>query len=463
MKPKPQAQSIRKKSSSLPPTPQASSFLQACFACLCPQATLQRLCHYRTSTVGAPPKLPVVDLVLGLIFHMVLTVGTLAEHMHLLFGYRYAESSLSGRRAALPWPVCADVLRRALRPLAQRKHHPQAFYRQWRLVAIDGSQFSLQNTPQNLKEHPKAKSRRGQAAFAKLSVSVLLELGLHQPLAAAVGRQGQSEWALSVKLLSQLSRGCLLLADRLYGCAAFAAQALARCEQCGSAFLFRARSQIKVKVLKRFKDGSRLVEVPVRDPQHPRRVLRTIQLREIIVRCARRGFVPQTLRLWTNLLDPKAAPAEELARLYARRWEHELYYRQMKLELRDSALLLSQTPNSAAQEVAALILATSLLAHQRAAAADQHHPADRISFAKTLALVRPLWIMLALAGTVLSDRQITQLCENIGRFLRTQTIPKKRSRSCQRKVRQPVKKWPRLIAPSYNNGSLALKILASMP
>jgi hypothetical protein len=461
MNPKPQVKSVRSRSSSQPSSVQAGGFLQACFACFCPATALRHLCRYRRSSVGAPPKLAVADLVLGLVFHALLTAGTLAEHLQLLFGCRYAESTLAGRRATLPWQICAELLRRSLRPLAQRTKHPHAFYRQWRLVAIDGTQFSLQNTPQNLRGHPKTKSRRGPAAFAKLSVSVLLELGLHQPLAAAVGRQAQSEWALSVNLLSHLSRGCLLLADRLYGCAAFAAQALARCAQCGSVFLFRARTNIKAKVLQRFKDGSRLVELPVRDPKKPNRVLRTIRLREIKVRCARRGFVPQTLRLWTNLLDPRSAPALELARLYAQRWEHELYYRQMKRELRDSALLLAQTPNTAAQEIASLILATSLLAHQRAAAADPHHRAHRISFGKTLALIRPLWIMLALAGSILSERQVEQIWSVFVGFLRTQTIPKKRSRSCPRKVRQPVTKWPRMIATSYHEGPLELTIITS--
>jgi hypothetical protein len=439
-------------------TPPAASFIQACFACLCPEATLRRLCRYRSASVGAPPLLPVSEVVLGLIFHAVLTVGTLAEHLQLLSGRRYAESTLAERRAALPWRVWADILRRALRPLADKRRHPHAFYRQWRLVAIDGTQFSLQNTPQNLRALPKAKSRRGRAAFSKLSVSVLLEIGLHQPLAAAVGRQGQSEWALSVSLLSHLARGYLLLADRLYGCAAFAAQALEHGRRCGSAFLFRVRTPLKARTIKRFKDGSRLIELDVRDPKCRSRILQTIQLREIVVRCARRGGRVQILRLWTNLLDLQAAPALELAQLYAKRWEHELYYRQMKRELRDSPLLLSQTPDTAAQEVAAMILATSLLAHQRLSAGDQGHPAHRISFVKTLALVRPLWIMLALAGAFLSERQLIQIWAQFVQIIRHQSIPKKRHRSCQRKLRQPVSKWPRMIAPTYRSGQINIAI-----
>ena len=64
---------------------------------------------------------------------------------------------------------------------------------------------------------PKARTRRGRAAFAKITTGVLLELGLHNPLAAAIGRRGESEWALAQRLLAQLPGRALLLADRLYG------------------------------------------------------------------------------------------------------------------------------------------------------------------------------------------------------------------------------------------------------
>ncbi len=113
---------------------------------------------------------------------------------------------------------------RALRPLAQSERQPEAFYRGWQLVALDGTQFSLCNTPDNNRVRPKAKSRRGRAAFAKLTTGVLIELGLHNPLAAAIGQAGESEWQLALGLLARLPQRALLLADRLHGCAAFAAK-----------------------------------------------------------------------------------------------------------------------------------------------------------------------------------------------------------------------------------------------
>jgi hypothetical protein len=122
---------------------------------------------------------------------------------------------------ALAWEVFTQLMRLGLRPLAQLTAQPEAFWRGWRLVALDGTQFSLTNTPQVKATTRKAKSRRGRAAFAKITTGVLLEVGLHNPLAAAIGRGGQSEWMLALELLARLPAGALLLADRLHGLRGF--------------------------------------------------------------------------------------------------------------------------------------------------------------------------------------------------------------------------------------------------
>ena len=51
--------------------------------------------------------------------------------------------------------------------------------------------------------------------------------------------------------------------------------------------------------------------------------------------------------------------------LYARRWEHELYYRELKRQLRQSEVLQSHTVETGAQEIAAVVLASALLARAR--------------------------------------------------------------------------------------------------
>jgi hypothetical protein len=403
---------------------------------------------------------PLAQVLPALIFHVMNPAGTLAEHFAQLFEDALADSSLSERRTRLPWEVFTELMRLGLRPLARAAAHPDAFWRSWRLVALDGTQFSLTNTPQVKATARKAKCRRGRAAFAKLTTGVLLELGLHHPLAAAIGRGGQSEWVLALELLAQLPARALLLADRLHGCAAFVASALAACEKAGGHFLIRARTNIKVQVVRRFKDGSRLVRVPVRQKGKPRVITQWLELREIRVRVQRPGHRAQELRLWTSLLDPKSAPARELIELYARRWEHELYYRELKRQLRKSEVLQSHTIETGAQEIAAVVLASALLARERMRAAAGAVPVLRVSFVKTLELLRPLWLTLALGGDLLSTRQKEQLTERFleraGRYV---TRRRKRPRSCPRAVRQPVSGWPRLLHNQSWEGPLQFTLL----
>src|SRR6266508_2020859 len=190
--------------------------------------------------------------------------GTLAEHLFQLFRLPLADSSWSDRRQRLPWEIFAELMRRALRPRATARQHREAFWRGWRLVALDGTQFSLINTPQITATLAKARTRRGRAAFAKITTAVLLELGLHNPLAAAIGRKGESEWAMAQRLLAQLPKRAVLLGDRLYGVAAFVAHARAACLRVGSHYLLRASRSTKPRLLKRLPDGTRLVVIALR-------------------------------------------------------------------------------------------------------------------------------------------------------------------------------------------------------
>jgi hypothetical protein len=443
------------------PLDDTHGFFAALFALIAPDR-FARLVNYRNSKRGRPAELPLPDLLASLLFHFACGAGTAAEHMCQLLGWGLSDSAISERRSVLPWALWERWLRDALRCRAHRRHHPDAFYRAWRLAAFDGTQFSVTNTPQLLSQLTKASSRRGKAAFAKITAGVLLELGLHNPLAVAIGYAGQSEWQLSAQLLAQLAKGCLLLADRLYGCSAFAALALDRCNRVGSHFLFRARSTNKGTVARRFRDGSRLVELPVYE-RKTRRLLRTIAVREIWARVERKGWRSQPLRLWTSLLDPTAAPAAELVELYGRRWEQELYFRQLKLQLRRTELLQSHTVTTAAQEIALLILASALVAQERVRAAAGIAPVLKVSFAKLLELLRPLWLVLAIAGDLFSERVRRELVKRFYEHMLLCRVQERESRSCARKVRQPVSKWPRLLETQSYEGPLTFSILRTTP
>jgi hypothetical protein len=376
-----------------------------------------------------------------------------------LFRTPLADSSWSDRRLRLPWEIFAELMRRALRPRATPRQHREAFWRGWRLVGLDGTQFSLINTPQVTATVKKARTRRGRAAFAKITSAVLLEIGLHNPLAAAIGRHGESEWALGQRLLAQLPKGALLLGDRLYGVVAFARMAHATCGAVGSHFLLRASRTVKPRVIKRLRDGSRLIGLPVRAPRNPNRIIEWLEVREIRVRVQRGGHRPHALRLWTTLLDPRTAPALELAQVYASRWEHELYFREIKRQLRRSAVLQSHTVETGAQEIAAIVLASAVIATERARVATDHIPALRVSFGHVLQVVRGMWLCLGPFDDLLTEDQKSRVVRRGRALIRRSVLSPRRPRTCPRAVRQPVTRWPRLLTAESIEAPWQLQIV----
>ena len=83
----------------------------------------------------------------------------------------------------------------------------------------------------------------------------------------------------------------------------------------------------------------------------------------------------------------------------------------------------------------------------------------RISFGQTLALVRSLWWMVAVGEGILAPDQVRALVARTLAQIAAQCLPPRRARTCARGLRQPVQSWPRLTAPSYQNGPTQQEVL----
>ena len=394
------------------------------------------------------------QLLVGLIAQQVQFHGCVAANFAALFGVDITDAALSQRRAKLGIEPFASVVRHALRPLAEAHRHPGCFFAGLRLLGLDGTTLSLRNTTQNNARVKKAHTRRGLAAFGKAGLCALIELGTHAPVGAALGLDGQSELALAAQSLPQMPARSLLLIDRLYGQGPFVAQLAEVCAARESHFLVRVRGKLRVEKRRVLPDGSAWVEVRVCAPQKPRRVLRTERVREIRARVwNRREKKWSDVRLWTSLGPEQARPAELVA-LYARRWEQEIFYKELKIQLRGCALLRGGTPVSAVQEMLALLVAGALLAGERLAAAASAGPAVakagavRISFGACHAQMVALWTVLAAGRGLFDAATEAALIERVRAKLARQALRVRRPRSCERKVRQSVKKWPRMLTPT---------------
>ena len=431
----------------------STDFLSA-FSTLISNVRLGSILRCHGPAKRSPAIVPASCIVRALVFHLLRGMGTLSENLQLLHQETLCPSSMSERRTNLPWKVFQMIMETALRPQAREEKHPMAFYKHWLLVAIDGTQFSVTNTPQILSSLSKATSRRMKAAFAKVGLAVLVELGVHNPLAAEIGQDGESEMVLSKRLLARLPAKCLLICDRYYGVGAFLGLLVERFQEISGAFLLRVRSNLAPTLAKRLSDGSALVSVKLGKGK------KATLVREIRGRVRRKSGRWVEVRFWTNLLDIRHYPAKELLGLYAKRWEQELMYRQLKVDMRQSPVLNSHTVHTAAQEAAAFVLAHAVVARSRIeAASEAGSEVVRISFGKTLAMVRSLWLVLAAGNGIISGQQAAALTERVMAHLADAILPERRKRSCPRKVRQPVSSWPRIAENSYEIGKIEYEIL----
>ncbi len=297
--------------------------------------------------------------------------------------------------------VLAEVFESVACPTA-KPSTPGAWLHDWRLVAIDGFEVDLPDTPGNAAEFGYAGSGAGRSAYPKARVVALAECGTHAFLAAEVGAYATGEKTLAHRLYPRLHPDELLTADRNF----YSFDAWGLATRTGAALLWRAPTGLRLPVVRVLSDGtylSVLIDPAVRGRR-----------REQILTAARAGAdladepahlirvieydIPdrdgngtgELITLLTSIVDPAAARADELAAAYNQRWEEETGNDQLKTHLRGPGRVLrSKLPELAYQEIWAWLLVHHALAHLITEAADAVSlDPDRVSFTRTLRIVR---------------------------------------------------------------------------
>lgn len=132
-----------------------------------------------------------------------------------------------------------------------------SFLRGWRLLAIDGFELDMPDTPANATEFGYAGSGENRSAFPKARVVALCECGTHAFLAAEIGPiggKGAGEKTLAQRLYPRLRGEELLTADRgFYSWAAWDTAAAT-----GAALLWRAPTPLRLPTIRVLPDGTYL-------------------------------------------------------------------------------------------------------------------------------------------------------------------------------------------------------------
>jgi hypothetical protein len=378
--------------------------------------------------------------------------GSLGHHLRRIMQAPITESAAIQRRASLTWEFYQELLGRVLKPLARPKEHPSSFYEGLRLLALDGSQFSL---PNSKAVQAMARSRHGNqhgaksAAFMKWGTAVLLELGTHTPLSVACSTPGlermEMELMIARRTLPALGKlgPSLLLADRLYGGASFMLEVRAHSSE-KTHCLMRVRENFGGQTLQVLADGTALVRVRSDTKVREKAPQSEMTVREIRATLQRPGGKEQTLRLWTTLLDADKYPAQKLLELYAQRWEQELFFRELKGHVGANSLLKADSEQTAQGAFVAMILAANEVAHRRVEAAGQAElPVLRLSIAKISHMLDHLSAMMEAGEGVLTPAQRNTMRRKwLAFMMREAVIPPRRKRSCQHGLRRPHSAWP---------------------
>jgi len=268
----------------------------------------------------------------------------------------------------------------------------------------DGTTLLVPDTPQNQQAWPQPRTQKPGLGFPILRLVALFSLATAAVCGVAIGPykgKGTGEPALLRELFDRFAAGDVFLGD-CYFCSYFLLA------------LFLARHvDVVVRQHQRrttdFRRGQRLDKeehvVPWQRPARPEwmdeetyaTIPETLNVRELKVRVAIRGFRAQQLVVVTTLTDAQRYPREQIAARFRLRWHAELELRNVKISLQMDDLR-GQTPEMVRREIWGHWLAYNLIRKTMAQAALTHGKLPRqLSFAAALAAVATSWDHASLA------------------------------------------------------------------
>jgi hypothetical protein len=293
-------------------------------------------------------------------------------------------SGISQARTRLGWEPLRQLHDEVVKPIAQPATQG-AWYRQWRLVSVDGSTMDVADEQANDEAFGRPGASRGSSAYPQFRFVSLVENGTHVLFGTRMGPYATGENTLAKEVLGALDSSMLCLADRGFFGFDMWRQALATKAQ----LLWRIKKNAVLPCDKRLADGSYLSRIYPSEKDR-RQQTHAITVRVIEYRLEGVADAEPIYRLLTSVLEMQQAPAEELAALYHERWEIETALDELKTHLRGARIVLrSKTPDLVRQEFYGLLMAHfAVRALMHEAALKANVDADRLSFVHAVRVVR---------------------------------------------------------------------------
>ncbi len=312
-----------------------------------------------------------------------------------------------------------------------------AWYRGYRLMAIDGSLFNVPDTQANAAAFGRSCNQYGKGAYPQARGVMLTECGSHATVGLHLGDYDEAEIHGAYALLPKLQRGMFVMHDANF----FGGAYLEALNAKGVRALFALPSTVALERVRNLPDGSYLALLkPQKRALYPMQRAVWLRVIEYQITDERLGELGHVYRLATTWLNPRTAPAKELLTLYHERWEIEIVVDEIKTHLRVQVKVLrSHTPEGVRQELYALFVvhyAIRALMYRSAVQADLDP--DRLSFTEAV---------FQICETVSDERGDEEpakqrwYTERLLQRLRRNRLPERHLRINRRELKQVYKKY----------------------
>jgi len=258
---------------------------------------------------------------------------------------------------------------------------------------VDGTGISMPDTPENQAVWPQPQGQKPGCGFPVLKLLGLFSLASGALLESVIDRQNVHDGSLFRQLWSRLKKGDVVLADR--GFCSYAAMTALLARGIDTVVRLHQKRDADLRRGQRLGQNDRLVvwAKPTDCPDTMSAEEFALLPAQLTVRLVRtiitaKGFRTRAVNIATTLLDPALYPADTLRELYARRWNIELHFAQIKTTLKMD-VLRCQNPSMIEKELHIHLVCYNFVRALMQKAAHLHDvPLERLSFKGSLDALR---------------------------------------------------------------------------
>jgi hypothetical protein len=264
-----------------------------------------------------------------------------------------------------------------------------------RVIVVDGTGLSMPDTPENQEVWPQSAAQKPGCGFPSARVCACFSLESGSMLNYAIGNKKSNELPLFRQQWETLHPGDIFLGDKGF-CSYFDMVKLKERGVDSVLTLARRKPGTKSNCLKKLGQDDLLIkwDRPKYNPRlsYSRDTLTQLplelELRQIRVVVDQPGYRTTGFFIVTTLLDPIKYPSEEIAKLYLKRWDVELFFRDIKTTM-GMDILRCQTPEMISKEIIMNFIAYNCVRRLMYEAAEKAGIAVRlVSFKGSLQAIR---------------------------------------------------------------------------